>query len=334
MRRCGYGWLLLIAMLALVTPASASHDRDRYRGSSFEEWAMDRQASRGVGDDSSYSRRGYGQSTEDVTRAEAADILRRASGHSAYAADVLAYGYGSPSIVRPRDPVNVAEFLKMLTQAFGLPTDLSYRFVDVPSRSWYAPYAGVASRYDLFPYRTRTLAASTPLTRAELAIALEQYLSGGTAYDDYRRFADDDRYLDRNRYNDRSCFYDRNDRYRCDRNRSDDDRVCRYDRYGDDRVCEGDRSRRDASCYYDSYDGRYRCDDRRDCFTDAYGRYRCNDDGRFLGTCPSSYACTQYESGNRCVSRVLDCGPGYELSCFRSCGTSSCRGECCRCVAR
>jgi hypothetical protein len=78
---------------------------------------------------------------------------------------------------RPADQVNTAEFLKMLSLTFGLSLNLSYGYDDVPSGSWFAPYAGIAERYDLFPYRASSLFPERALSREEVAIAIYQYLS-------------------------------------------------------------------------------------------------------------------------------------------------------------
>jgi uncharacterized protein YkwD len=53
--------------------------------------------------------------------------------------------------LRPNQSVNRAEYLKLLTLTFGLPTNLPQSFTDVPKNSWYAAYAGLAQHYLLFP---------------------------------------------------------------------------------------------------------------------------------------------------------------------------------------
>lgn len=52
--------------------------------------------------------------------------------------------------LRPHEPVTRADFLKMITLAFGLPQNLSFQYTDVPRSEWYARYAGIAERYGLF----------------------------------------------------------------------------------------------------------------------------------------------------------------------------------------
>ncbi len=79
-------------------------------------------------------------------------------------------------LFRPDKTVNTAEFLKMITLTFGLPENLAYSYKDVPSGDWYARYAGVAFRYNLFPNRTNYLKPASELTRTEVAIAIYQYL--------------------------------------------------------------------------------------------------------------------------------------------------------------
>lgn len=78
---------------------------------------------------------------------------------------------------RPANQVNTAEFLKMLSLTFGLQLNMSFKYRDVPSDSWFAQYAGIAQQYDLFPNRTSHLNPEKPLTRSEVAVAIYQYLS-------------------------------------------------------------------------------------------------------------------------------------------------------------
>ncbi|MDP4008261.1 MAG: S-layer homology domain-containing protein [Candidatus Peregrinibacteria bacterium] len=85
-------------------------------------------------------------------------------------------GYGDGSF-GPASTVNTAEFLKMLTLTFELQTGLSHRFTDVDANAWYAQYAGIASKYNLFPDRGNKLNPSKLLTRDEVAIAIYQYLN-------------------------------------------------------------------------------------------------------------------------------------------------------------
>jgi len=78
---------------------------------------------------------------------------------------------------RPADTVNTAEFLKMLSLTFDLPLNLPYSYTDVSSQDWFAPYAGIAAKYDLFPGRREYLSPDYELPRNTVAIAIYQYLS-------------------------------------------------------------------------------------------------------------------------------------------------------------
>lgn len=78
---------------------------------------------------------------------------------------------------KPDAPVNTAEFLKMLAVTFGLKTDLPQRYTDVPKDSWFARYAGIAQKYELFPDRGNLLEPGQTLTRADVTVAIYQYLA-------------------------------------------------------------------------------------------------------------------------------------------------------------
>lgn len=85
-------------------------------------------------------------------------------------------GY-SDGTFKPANGVNTAEFLKMMTLALGLETNLPYTYSDVQSTDWFAIYAGSASKYNLFPDRTGgTLQPARLLTRNEVAVAIYQFL--------------------------------------------------------------------------------------------------------------------------------------------------------------
>ena len=103
---------------------------------------------------------------------------------------------------KPADGVSIAEFLKMLALTFDLETDLPYGYEDVPADAWYAKYAGLAEKYNLFPGQVGTcsildnssttsildsssttsildnssLDPSHKLTRYEVAVAIYQFL--------------------------------------------------------------------------------------------------------------------------------------------------------------
>ncbi|MDP4011783.1 MAG: S-layer homology domain-containing protein [Candidatus Roizmanbacteria bacterium] len=74
--------------------------------------------------------------------------------------------------LHPENTVNTAEFLKMLTLTFDVPTGMEHSFIDVDSGAWYAQYAGVAEQYNLFPNRGKYLMPSSLLTRDEVAVAI------------------------------------------------------------------------------------------------------------------------------------------------------------------
>ena len=80
---------------------------------------------------------------------------------------------------RPAQTVNTVEFLKLITNVFSLDENLSHPFTDVAANAWYAPYVGVATKYDLFPDRGAWLNPSQNLTRAEVAIAIYKVLEAG-----------------------------------------------------------------------------------------------------------------------------------------------------------
>lgn len=87
---------------------------------------------------------------------------------------ITGYPHGT---FEPELPVTTAEFLKMLSVAFALPQHGSFDFHDVPKDSWFAPYAGNVSRYDLLPHRSAGLLQPTqPLTRGDVAIAIQHLL--------------------------------------------------------------------------------------------------------------------------------------------------------------
>ena len=79
---------------------------------------------------------------------------------------------------RPADGVPTAELLAMLDRAFDLGDYLPHSYVDVSANDWFAPYAGIAARYELFPSRSPTrLEPNRPLTRGEVAVALHRVLT-------------------------------------------------------------------------------------------------------------------------------------------------------------
>lgn len=117
--------------------------------------------------------------TGDVSEAERASNLRDIPAgawyekfvFSAIRQGILA-GYADGTF-RPNDPVRTAELLKMLCLAFDLPLGIRYAYEDVPSGVWFAPYAGVAESYGLFPsHPVGSLEPDRALTRGEVALAV------------------------------------------------------------------------------------------------------------------------------------------------------------------
>ncbi|MFA6523602.1 MAG: S-layer homology domain-containing protein [Candidatus Peribacteraceae bacterium] len=78
---------------------------------------------------------------------------------------------------KPGNQVKTAEFLKMLTLTFGLEENMNFAYTDVPADSWFAPYAGIAEVYELFPGRSTKLSPDKPLSRGDVAVAIYQYLA-------------------------------------------------------------------------------------------------------------------------------------------------------------
>lgn len=140
---------------------------------------------------------------EPVNRAQAAKILLGAAElplheltNDGYFTDVkdgewyveyvlTAAGYrvvdGYPDFsFKPAGQINTAEFLKMLTNALLLDTNLPSTYVDVPSGAWFAQYAGIAERYRLFPTRDGVhLEPERLLTRGDVIVAVDRALNKG-----------------------------------------------------------------------------------------------------------------------------------------------------------
>lgn len=72
----------------------------------------------------------------------------------------------------PTGDIKTAEFLKMISLTFELPTNLPHQYADVDESQWYAKYAGAAARYNLFPERGFSLEPERPVTRMEVAVAV------------------------------------------------------------------------------------------------------------------------------------------------------------------
>jgi len=78
---------------------------------------------------------------------------------------------------KPGAEVNTAEFLKMLSLTFELEENLAYDYSDVSKKDWFAKYAGIAKKYELFPDRNSMLKPGDKLSRNDVAVAIYQYLS-------------------------------------------------------------------------------------------------------------------------------------------------------------
>jgi hypothetical protein len=77
---------------------------------------------------------------------------------------------------KPGATINTAEFLKMMHLVFAMSENLAYSFKDVSEADWFAPYAGSAEYYNMFPERGDYLRPAAPLTRGDMAVAMYQYL--------------------------------------------------------------------------------------------------------------------------------------------------------------
>lgn len=76
---------------------------------------------------------------------------------------------------KPADYVNTAEFIKMLSLTFDLELNLDHNYTDVTETDWFAQYAGIAEKYELFPNRTNELKPASELSRNEVAVAIYQF---------------------------------------------------------------------------------------------------------------------------------------------------------------
>jgi hypothetical protein len=79
----------------------------------------------------------------------------------------------------PNRPIETAEFLKMLTATFNLPTDLPHAFQDDSyDGAWFWKYAGIVQKYNLFLNQdTRYLNPRKQLTRGDIALAIFKLMS-------------------------------------------------------------------------------------------------------------------------------------------------------------
>lgn len=71
-------------------------------------------------------------------------------------------------LIYPHRHVTRAEFLKFMTIAYQLPTDLSYSYEDIPPQAWYRKYVGLADRHNLFLEREKNkLLPNQPISHKE-----------------------------------------------------------------------------------------------------------------------------------------------------------------------
>ncbi len=78
---------------------------------------------------------------------------------------------------RPGAKIQRDQFLAMFARSFNVPTGLAHDFQDkgINPDAWYWDYAGIATKYDLFPGE-KSLRPEQTMTRGEVALAIWQYL--------------------------------------------------------------------------------------------------------------------------------------------------------------
>lgn len=83
-------------------------------------------------------------------------------------------------LLQPHHSVSRAEFLKMMTIAYGLPRNLPYPYMDIPSLAWYRPYIGIAYQKGIFKdYREPLLLHPDSRVTHEQAVAtISEILKG------------------------------------------------------------------------------------------------------------------------------------------------------------
>lgn len=52
-------------------------------------------------------------------------------------------------LIEPHRSITRAEFMFMLTRAFGVTTNIPYQYTDIPQDAWYRPYMGLSYKYQL-----------------------------------------------------------------------------------------------------------------------------------------------------------------------------------------
>lgn len=79
--------------------------------------------------------------------------------------------------LKPQEPVTRAEFLRLLSYAFDVTTGGPTQYSDVGEGTWYAPFAGLAEEYDLFPGDTdkSILQPRSILTEREMMTAIRRF---------------------------------------------------------------------------------------------------------------------------------------------------------------
>ena len=82
-------------------------------------------------------------------------------------------------LLYPHRHVTRAEFLKMMTSAYSLPTKLAHSYEDVAKDAWYDAYAGLADRYEIFlEEESNELHPQRPLTHREAVQAVHAIFIG------------------------------------------------------------------------------------------------------------------------------------------------------------
>lgn len=81
-------------------------------------------------------------------------------------------------LIYPHRPVSRAEFLKMMTVAFRLPTNIPYQYTDIPPQAWYKPYIGIAYTNKLFrdPRQPLKLDPNALVTHKDASQAIQAIL--------------------------------------------------------------------------------------------------------------------------------------------------------------
>ena len=106
--------------------------------------------------------------------------VEEGSWYEVYAMNATKYGIlkGYPDgTLKPLEDIRRSEFMKMLTDTFGLEKNIPYTYIDVPTDAWFASYVGIAEKYNLFLYDQNQLVPEQSMTRYETAWALYQILT-------------------------------------------------------------------------------------------------------------------------------------------------------------